>query len=638
MILALLTPALASGVLYKSSTYGSLGSLDAEVQVAGRVAGTTTLWTWPDLPAGRWTFAAVVPDEASVAGLRYRHAGGEWVSAGTADAESVSVGPGPDGEVSALLPGTVFSTPLPNLDVNGTLELELSWQQVLAADGGRLSVAVPLDDGGLNPTAAAVAVSFSVVGLEPLSDAALAPEGDLAIAGTTAAAGWSGTLGDADAAVLDWTEEPGAFGVELLAYRPELDPFTGEEGGPGYGLLVLVPGPVDPDARVDQLFTFVLDVSDSMAGAPLETAVAAGSAWLRALAETDRFNVIPYASQAWPFRGTAPLATPGAVDRAVSFLERQTAGGLSDPEEALTTALTLADDTLQHRRFLGCGGTRRGPDGDGPPVAESEITAVDGGLAAAAYVVLLTDGRATSGVTDPAEIAARVREQNGFGASLYALGVGPDVDTALLTQLALDNRGEARFLAGPDDVAEAVAALQERLADPLLVQPEVAVGGAWDPAPAALEDLAGGHELLLAFRFDEAGPTDVLLSGLRGPDDILEFHTIDLPLSDERMPVIARAWAQLRVRDLDGAYGAGDWGAYAELQTLVETYGVASEVVTLAFDSPESSADGAATAVAGDSAAGCGCTTGPPPFTWAFLVGLGAAGLRRREVRPGSAG
>jgi hypothetical protein len=630
MFWTLLTaPALASGVLYQASAYADLDAITASIQVAGRVAGTTTLWTWEDLPAGQWTFAAVVPQDASIAGLRYRHDGSEWISATATAADDVNAGSGPDGDLSSLLPGRVFLTPLPNLETVGTLELAFDWQQVLAADSGSLTVSLPLDDGGLNPTTPPVEVTFEVVGLQPITQATLSPEGDLATAGTTTAASWSGTLGEAESISLGWTEEPGAFGVELLAYRPALDPFTGISDGPGYGLLVLVPGQVDPDVRVDQLFTFVLDISDSMAGEPLETAKAAGTIWLQALQETDRFNVIPYASQAWPFRGTAPLATERAVEQGVAFLARQEASGLSDPEEALTTALSLADDTLQRRSFLGCGGTQRGPQDDAPPLASNTIEAVDGGIAAAAYVVLLTDGGASTGLTDGDSIARSVQDRNSFGASLYALGIGAGADTELLTRLARENRGEALFVEGPAQVAEALASLQERLADPLLVQPQVAIQDAWDLAPATLADLAGGHEILLAFRFDVPGDTQVSLQGLRGPEDIDQTYTVALPETEEALPVIARAWAQLRVRDLDIDYLAGDTSVYQEIEELVVTYGVASEVVVLSFGGVD---EGGATAdaYAMDSPAGCGCTHAPPGLSWTLWTGLLATVLRRR--------
>ena len=72
----------------------------------------------------------------------------------------------------------------------------------------------------------------------------------------------------------------------------------------------------------------------------MNTAVAAAAEWLRSLAETDRFNLVPYTSVAVPFRGRAPLAEESAVERAVAFLERQSPTGLSDPTDGIVTALT----------------------------------------------------------------------------------------------------------------------------------------------------------------------------------------------------------------------------------------------------------------------------------------------------------
>ena len=626
-----LSPAVqASGLVFSPSDYGALTSMDSQVEVTGRVVSARSLYRFEDLEAGSWTFAAVIPEGAAIAGLRYRLEGQDWVEAGGTSSTEVTIPDGPEGDVRELIEGQVFATPLPS-HLGGTLELELDWQQVLVAQGGAVTLTVPLDDGGLNPSDPAVSVALAVEGLRAIEEATLEPDAEVVVAGSTAATAWSGTVSDADALVLRWVEDPGAFGVELLAYRPQEDPFTGETGGAGYGLLVLLPGEVDDSVRVDQLFTFVLDVSDSMVGEPLETAVAAGSTWLRDLEPEDRLNVVPFASQAWPFRAQAPKASDSAIERAISFLERQEASGLSDPEEALTTALDLADDTLQQRSFLGCGGTQRGEADDAPPVHDAPIEDPDGGIRAAAYVVLLTDGGATSGITDPDEIAGSVADENTFGASLYALGIGEEADHQLLDRLARDSRGEARAVESLDEVESEVAALQERLRDPLLVQPEVVVEGGWDQAPAVLEDLAGGHELLLAFRFEATGEAEVQLMGLRGPEDVIEVHAVDLPETEEDSAVIARAWAQLRVPDLDAAYLAGQWELYDDIEELVRTYGVASEVVVLAFDAGGTTGDAATAVYESGDGAGCGCSAAPVRLGVTGVLAMLVALVRRRR-------
>lgn len=80
-------------------------------------------------------------------------------------------------------------------------------------------------------------------------------------------------------------------------------------------------------------------------------------------------------------------------------------------------------------------------------------------------VVLLTDGIANEGVTEPSEIAGDARERAAERIDISTIGVGRNLDTALLGRLAETNRGLFHFVADEQDVAKVF--VQE--ADSLLV-------------------------------------------------------------------------------------------------------------------------------------------------------------------------
>ncbi len=600
MILALLcTAAQASGLLYDEDEVFPLSALDAEVVVTGRVAEATLTYDFEAPGVGASSFAARLPEDAALTGLRYRDGEGEWVEASASPAAEQENEPGPWGDPRELLDGQVFVVTLPERS-GDPLTVELTWQRLLAAEAGALSLTVPLDDGGLDEGDPSVSVSLELTD-EALGDASLSPEGSLEAGSQQILASWSGLQSEAEAVTLTWAVSTEALGLRLWTYRPELDPFTGEAGDLGYALVVLTPG---AGAQAEQIFSFVLDTSASMAGEPLLLAVDAGSSWIGALSEEDRFNLIPYQSQPWPFRARAPYATADATARGADFLERQEARGLSDPAEALTEALALQEDTLLQRGFFSCGGTAQVSD-SAPPAWDAEVQPLDDTPAPAAYVVWLTDGGASSGETDREAIVDLVSAANGFRASVYAIGVGSDADEALLDAVTGVNRGEARLAQTLDEVPAVVAALQERIRHPALAQPTVEIPVGESLAPEALQDLSEGHELLLAFRYAEPGESTLTLRGARGAEDVEEDYTVTLPELDEELPAVARAWAQLRVADLDARYLAGETGLYSEIAALVETYGVASAVVTLSFGD---SAGYEATADAGLAyGAGCGC-------------------------------
>lgn len=80
-------------------------------------------------------------------------------------------------------------------------------------------------------------------------------------------------------------------------------------------------------------------------------------------------------------------------------------------------------------------------------------------------VVLLTDGIANEGVTQPSVIATDARNRAERSIDISTIGVGQNLDTALLSQLAKTNRGLFHFVADEQDVAKVF--VQE--ADSLLV-------------------------------------------------------------------------------------------------------------------------------------------------------------------------
>ena len=67
-------------------------------------------------------------------------------------------------------------------------------------------------------------------------------------------------------------------------------------------------------------------------------------------------------------------------------------------------------------------------------------------------VILLTDGIANTGVTNPAQIAADSSEYNGQGIDLSTIGVGLDLNNDLLRTLARSGRGLYHFISDYKDI------------------------------------------------------------------------------------------------------------------------------------------------------------------------------------------
>jgi Ca-activated chloride channel family protein len=135
-----------------------------------------------------------------------------------------------------------------------------------------------------------------------------------------------------------------------------------------------------------------------------------------------------------------------------------------------------------------------------------------------ARVLLLTDGMANVGVTDPDEIVRHAKEhqgREGRGIDLSTIGFGLEIDRALLARLAEGGHGLAHFIGDDGDIAKVF----EREAQSLLapVARDIELELSW-PHGLALERAYGyapvqdGDRLRIGLDDLNAGATEVVLA------------------------------------------------------------------------------------------------------------------------------
>jgi len=122
------------------------------------------------------------------------------------------------------------------------------------------------------------------------------------------------------------------FGMHALTYR--------RPGEAGWFVLYVSPRRALPEAAVpERCVQFVIDVSGSMQGKKLEQAKAALRAFLATLRPVDRFQIVPFATEAQPFFAAARRAEPAALAEAQQGIERLEARGGTNIGDALAAAL-----------------------------------------------------------------------------------------------------------------------------------------------------------------------------------------------------------------------------------------------------------------------------------------------------------
>jgi Ca-activated chloride channel family protein len=176
---------------------------------------------------------------------------------------------------------------------------------------------------------------------------------------------------------------------------------------------------------------FVLDHSGSMAGAKLELVKRAVDVAAGHLRDADRAALVVYDHTVSTLHSLQP-ATPRAKTALRLALHGVDAGGSTD----------LGGGWLTGCRELS----------DATPTPSLPATGNGAGATRVRRALLLTDGLANVGITDPTELTTHAHELRKRGVATTTLGVGLDFDEALLSGLAEAGGGNFQFIAGPEQL------------------------------------------------------------------------------------------------------------------------------------------------------------------------------------------
>jgi Ca-activated chloride channel family protein len=352
----------------------------------------------------------------------------------------------------------------------------------------------------------------------------------------------------------------GGFGGGLL---------TGERSERDHFLFLFAPAaePLQGGALPKDI-VFVIDRSGSMSGEKIAQARSALQFILGQLNPEDRFSIVGFDDRlevlAW---GLQPVTEQSLVD-ARQFVDGLTADGNTDLERALQASLEILAG----------------------PAAESNASRV---------VIFLTDGLPTAGVTDPGLIAQSVAGSNATQeARLHVFGVGYDVNTHLLDQLAAENGGTVTYVQPGENLEAVLTRFYERIAHPVLTEIEIGFEGmeVSDLYPPALPDMFEGSSLLVAGRYQGAGGSAVVrVRGRAGAEEREYVYRFELGTAGSH-DFVPRLWATRRVGELlDRVRVEGESEALVtEIRELGLAYGLVTPYTTFVIQAQTSGAASAA--------------------------------------------
>lgn len=248
-----------------------------------------------------------------------------------------------------------------------------------------------------------------------------------------------------------------------------------------YFMLLASPPYVNRKQKIiDKNLIFVLDSSGSMSGKKIVQAKEAVRFIVNHLEPGDMFSLVDFDDGVDVFSSRLVPADEENREEALRFVDEIEDSGGTNINDALLRALEMVDQE------------------DKP-----------------SYILFLTDGLPTVGVTEIGDILRNANRGNSSNTRIFVFGVGNDVNTELLDRLSLDSRGTSVYLGDNEDLEVGISSFYEKISSPLLsdIQIDFANIRTMDTYPQALPDLFKGSQLILIGKYSGDGPVTVTVSG-----------------------------------------------------------------------------------------------------------------------------
>jgi Ca-activated chloride channel family protein len=396
-------------------------------------------------------------------------------------------------------------------------KLEITYTQVVHAEGGTVAYRYPLGTGRQLAQIGSVAGRVEVESKEPLRNV-YSPTHVIDVKRSNdrrSVVSFESESGkEPQDFQLFYTISKEDFGLTLLTHR--------EAGKQGYFLLMISP----KDDWSDQEYSakdvvFVVDTSGSMAEeGKMEKARAALLYGVRILRPQDRFNIISFAGEEHLMEAGMIAADERGRARGEAFVKALKPVGGTNINQSLQAAL---------RQFIGS-------DRERPQM-----------------LVFMTDGLPTVDETNVNRIVDNVRKATKPGVRLFTFGVGYDVNTTLLDKLAAENGGVADYVEPKEDLEIKVSNFFSKVNYPVLTDVQLDMGGAQTDLvyPRGIPDVFRGSQVTMIGRYsnaDDLKSVQLKLSGRSGGTTRSYTYTnLSFPLRSDDNEYLPRLWATRRV-------------------------------------------------------------------------------------------
>lgn len=276
-------------------------------------------------------------------------------------------------------------------------------------------------------------------------------------------------------------------------------------------LMIQPPKRYDPEDIPPREYIFLMDVSGSMYGFPLDTAKGLIKDLVTSLRDTDTFNLILFSGASSRMSPVSVPATAENIQRAVELIDRQEGGGGTEIAPALRDALAIPKTE----------GTSRS-------------------------IITITDGY----ISGEKEIFGII-SQNLADTDFFSFGIGDSVNRYLIDGIAKVGLGESFVVTDDKDALDTAKRFCTYIQAPLLTDIQVSYNGfeVYDVEPAALPTLFAQRPIVLFGKWQGEPGGSIQVTGRSGNRDYVQ----DIQVSQASIgsnPGISYLWARTMVENL----------------------------------------------------------------------------------------
>ena len=261
-------------------------------------------------------------------------------------------------------------------------------------------------------------------------------------------------------------------------------------------------------------YVFIVDVSGSMWGFPMEITKRLMQNLIVNLKPTDKFNVVLFSSNSAVLSPQSVDATQENMKKALDFIKGGNNWSGTEVLDALKTAYDL-------------------------PQADGDM---------ARTFVIATDGF----VTVEKECFEMIRKNNDK-ANFFAFGIGSSVNRYLIEGMAFAGNGEPMIVTNEKDAAAQAERFRSYINTPVLTHIKFKTNGfnAYDIEPMTVPDMMSERPIMIFGKYKGTPSGSITLSGKVGRKPYKQTFDLSKATADSSNSALRYLWARERIKYLD---------------------------------------------------------------------------------------